>query len=224
MVRGLLNVLRQYETLLYLLLAFALLVFLQRAWRAWNAVQEARFQLELEEARHRFVQNTVAVFLCLALMLGVFLGAALADPEYSQLLFATPIPTLPVDGATPTPEATPTPTPLPEVVIEPEACVPGQVEITEPQNDATLQGKVTVRGSAAIPNFAFYKLDVAPRSTPLFLTIAVGREPVVKGVLMEEWDTTLLTPGDYLLQLVVVDTFGETQPPCRILVHIQAAP
>ena len=114
-----------------------------------------------------------------------------------------------------------TPTPLPTAEPNPEACVPGEVDITEPRDGDTVQGEIQIRGSASIPNFAFYKVEFAPKGTALFLTIKAGREPKVDDVLVETWDTALLDPGEYLLQLVVVDTAGQAKPPCRILIHVQ---
>ncbi len=221
-VRTLWTFLYRYEALLYLLLAFPLLVFLQRAVRAWQALRSATFALEWESARQRLVQNVLAAFSVLALMTVVFLGSALGSPEYSQMLLATPTltPQAQAEG-TGTPEATPTPTPLPAVDPAPENCVPGRVNFLSPTNQATVQGKIEVRGSASIPDFAFYQIDIAPKGSALFLTIGVGREPVQEGTLLPEWDTTMLTPGEYLLQLLVVNTAGKAEPPCRILIRVE---
>ncbi len=214
---------RRYEAGLYLLLAFPLVLFLLRAWQYWQEAQGALFGLEWEQARRRFLQNLTGVFLTLGLMFAIFVVATLTRPEYSRLVIPTVTATLSLTGGAPTgtPETTPTPTPLPTAEPNPEACVPGEVDITEPKDGDTVRGEIQIRGSASIPNFAFYKVEFAPKGTALFLTIKAGREPKVDDVLVETWDTGLLEPGEYLLQLVVVDTAGQAKPPCRILIHVQ---
>ena len=37
-----------------------------------------------------------------------------------------------------------------------------------------------------------------------------------------QWDTTTLTPGDYQLRLVVINTQGQSLPPCIIPLRITA--
>ncbi len=224
-MQGWLELINRYETGLYLLLSFPLMVFLLRAWQFWQQAQAALFGLEWEQARQRFMQNVLGAFLTLGLMLFVFVTASLTRPEYSRMVIPTVTATLAVPVvATGTPEATPTPTPLPAAEPNPEACIPGQVNILEPQDGQTVSGEVTIRGSASIPDFAFYKVEFAPKGTALFLTIKAGRDPKVEDVLVEAWDTSVLEPGEYLLQLVVVDTAGESRPPCRILIRVEPAP
>ncbi len=214
----------QYETGLYLLLAFPLVLLLLRAWKAWTEVQGALFGLEWEQARRRFYHSLLGATFVLGLMVAVFFAATLGRREYVGMVIPTITATLPLtpDATTGTPQPTASPTPLPPAEPDLEACIPGQVEIVEPANGATVQGEIQIRGSASIPNFAFYKVEFAPKGTALFLTIKAGRQPKVDDVLVDVWDTGLLTPGDYLLQLVVVDTAGKAQPPCRILIHVQA--
>lgn len=224
-MQSLLELIRRYESGLYLLLAFPLVLFLLRAWHFWQQAQAALFGLEWEQARQRFLQNLLGVFLTLGMMLGVFVVASFTRPEYTRLVVPTVTATLEVPPEiTRTPQVTPTPTPLPAAEPNPEACVPGQVELLEPQDGQTVRGEITIRGSASIPNFAFYKVEFAPKGTALFLTIKAGRDPVVEDVLVEAWDTGMLEPGEYLLQLVVVDTAGEARPPCRILIRVEPAP
>ncbi len=222
-MQSLFQLVRKYEAGLYLILAFPLVLLLLRAWQAWQEVQGALFGLEWEQARQRFYQSVVGAFLVLGLMVAVFFMATLGRAEYTRMVIPAVTATLPLTPgqATGTPQPTASPTPLPPAEPNPEACIPGQVEITEPANDATVKGEVQIRGSASIPNFAFYKVEFAPKGTALFLTIKASREPKVDDVLVDVWDTGMLQPGDYLLQLVVVDTAGRPKPPCRILIHVQ---
>ncbi len=222
-MQALLDFIRRFEAGLYLLLAFPLVFFLLKAWQYWQEAQGALFGLEWEQAWRRFLQSVSGVFLTLGAMVAVFVVTTLTRPEYSRLVIPTVTATVSLTGMVPTgtPEVTPTPTPLPAAEPDLEACVPGEVDITEPGNGDTVQGEIQIKGSASIPNFAFYKVEFAPKGTALFLTIKAGREPKVDDVLVEAWDTGLLEPGEYLLQLVVVDTAGEAKPPCRISINVQ---
>jgi hypothetical protein len=96
------------------------------------------------------------------------------------------------------------------------------VAISSPSPGAELRGEVEIRGSAVIPNFGFYKLEYARQDEPLWLTIQAGRQVVENGVLVQRWDTSLISTGEFVLQLVVVDSTGQSMPPCRIPVRIIA--
>ena len=43
-----------------------------------------------------------------------------------------------------------------------------------------------------------------------------GRQVVVDGNLVENFDTSLFAPGEYVLQLVVTKNDGEALPACRV--------
>jgi hypothetical protein len=78
---------------------------------------------------------------------------------------------------------------------------------------------VDIQGTASVPNFGFYKYEVAPLNSDTWATISAGRDVVVAGSL-GKWDTTALTPGDYQLRLVVTDNQGKSLPPCVILIRV----
>ncbi len=110
---------------------------------------------------------------------------------------------------------------LPTVSIDPSACVPGEINITSPEVGDILQGDVEILGTADVPNFGFYKFEVARSEEELWLTIQAGRGAVVEDILVENWDTTRLPVGDYVLQLIVTDSEGQELNPCRIPVRIE---
>jgi hypothetical protein len=95
-----------------------------------------------------------------------------------------------------------------------------------------LAGKVEVRGTANIENFAFYVIEVSTLgnnwlsviTSPKVTPVPSGPElsmPVVEGIL-GVWDTSLQEPGNYALRLTVYDSAGNSPLPCTIPITIQA--
>ena len=70
-----------------------------------------------------------------------------------------------------------------------------------------------------IPDFGFYKYEVAVAGSDTWATIAAGRATVVDGAL-GQWDTSTLSPGDYRVRLVVSDNQGQALPACIITVRV----
>ncbi len=212
-----LSLLVRYDRFLYLLLLVGLLLFMRRAWLAWNDLRSATFRLEEEHARQRLQQSVMGMLLSASLMLFVFMVSALSlSPPTAPTSLASDLTPLPLGTGTPAaPEATPTPA-LPALEEMESQCDPQHVFIAYPQDGAQVRGEIDIRGTAAIENFGFYKVEFAPADQPLFLTIEVGRTPKTDAVLVAGWDTDLLPPGEYVLQLVVIDNAGNPWPPCRV--------
>lgn len=82
--------------------------------------------------------------------------------------------------------------------------------ITSPQSNAIVRGVVPVLGSAAHPQFQFYKLEYArePASDENFVIVGAIREQQVIDGQLELWDTTQLPDGSYTLRLRVVKVDG----------------
>ncbi len=78
-------------------------------------------------------------------------------------------------------------------------------------------------GSADIPNFGFYTLQIARPGDTVWLPILVGQQ-AVKNETLGTWTTSTLTPGEYLLRLVVTNNVGSELPPCAIQVTVEAPP
>jgi hypothetical protein len=95
--------------------------------------------------------------------------------------------------------------------------------ISEPKDGDTISGVVVVRGTADIPNFGFYKYEIARPGETVWLSINAGEQPVREDVL-GEWVTSVLPPGDYNLRLVVADNQGKFLPACIIQVRVIAEP
>jgi hypothetical protein len=98
-------------------------------------------------------------------------------------------------------------------------CIPDKIMITSPEPGEELSGTVNITGTAQVPNFGFYKYEVAPRGTQNWATISAEREPK-QNEKLGEWNTSSLTNGDYFLRLVITDNVGVSLEPCVIAVRV----
>jgi len=220
-----------YEALLYFMLGLVAIIYVYRFWTAWQEIQVAVYGLEREAAQGRLNQAALAMFLLLFMAVVVFSIVTFVVPTLpAQEMLATPTLNLAVgplaESTTLTPPAGEeiefaSATPLPTVSIDPSGCVSDDIFISAPQAGEILQGTVEVQGSASVPNFGFYKFEVARAEEELWLTIQVGRGVVEDTILVENWDTSRLPAGDYVLQLIVTDSEGQELTPCRIPVRIE---
>ncbi|MCK6538655.1 MAG: Gmad2 immunoglobulin-like domain-containing protein [Anaerolineales bacterium] len=209
-----------YGPLIYILLAIMALYVFRRMWRSWREWRDAVFSLEREFALRRLGQATAFGLLVLLLFFGefyisVFVVPSLPAPDVMTTptldLLATSIETTPANGAA-SPGA-------PSIQTGMSGCVENQIMLTAPLPGEEVSGTVTLTGTADIPNFGFYKYEIAPVGTGAFVTISAGAQPVRDGEL-GKWDTAALTNGDYFLQLVIIDNVGRTMEPCIIAVRV----
>ena len=211
-----------------ILILIVLLIFLsfafQKLRKASREQREAVFGLERELSnRHR--SSAIALMISLGfLVLVEFLLVYLIIPfvsennKYSaptQEVVSFPASTIPPEiigtiiartpGSTGTSSGT--------------TCIPGLIMITSPKPGDQIRGKISIIGTADIPNFGFYKYEFSPVVVESWTTIQAGREIITDAVL-GEWDTSEITPGDYLLRLVVLDNQSQIYPACVIPVRI----
>lgn len=87
-----------------------------------------------------------------------------------------------------------------------------------------VQGNFAVRGTASIPSFSYYKVEVGagtnPRDDAWTVVGDLHDAPVVNGVLAT-FNSGAYAPGTYTLRLVVVDATGNFPEPCRVTVSVQ---
>jgi hypothetical protein len=87
-----------------------------------------------------------------------------------------------------------------------------------------VQGNFTLRGSAEIAAFQYYKVEVGPGLAPKdHEWTVVGQlhySPATGGVL-ETFNSDAYPVGPYTLRLVVVDQTGNYPEPCRVTVTVQ---
>jgi hypothetical protein len=216
--------LANYESLIYIALAIGAMFAFRRMWRAWQEWHNSVYGLEREFAMRRLGQATAAAFLVLALILVEFFIATFIAPSLpASDILATPTLDLLL-----TPPGTLSPEQETQAALSPvtqevpngmSGCIPNKIMITSPEPGKPVSGTVTIAGTANVPNFGFYKYEIALMGTQNWATISAGRDPKVNTTL-GTWNTTSLTNGDYFLRLVITDNVGVALEPCVIAVRV----
>jgi hypothetical protein len=216
--------LASYEPLIYIALAIGALFAFRRMWRSWREWRDSVYGLEREFALRRLGQATAAAFLVLALVFVEFFVATFIAPS----LPATDILATPTLDLLLTPEGTLSPDQATQAALSPvtqevqtgmSGCVPEKIMITAPGPGDDVSGTVDITGTANIPNFGFYKYEIALQGSQNWATISAGRDPKVDASL-GSWNTTSLTNGEYFLRLVITDNVGMALEPCVIAVRV----
>ena len=216
---------KDYEIIVYLALGILAAWQVRKFVVAWQELQAAAFGLEYESAQGRL--NRAAGILVVLLIAGVveFGLVTFVVPAYPEAM-ALSTPTLDL-LATPTITLQAADLTLPE---EPAAelaeqipaagCIPDEVMITFPESETTVRDIIEVLGTVDVPNFGFYKFEIARPGTDDWLTIQAGEDIVINGAL-GNWDTTQLEPGSYNLRLVVADNEGNHREPCVVTIYVE---
>ena len=228
------------ERWLYLVLGIVSLWYLRGYWREQHRLHIGAYMLERETASRgrasalamlvllvggagfvyitaRHISPNLGVLLSLPMEEegGVLITAVPTEtPDVLLLLPGQPTPTL-VGTATPMPQNTPVP---PTGV----GCDNPLAVIVSPLPGAVLSGKVEVQGTADIPDFAFYVLEISTLGDN-WMNVHTHNEPVSSGVL-GEWDSDRHAPGEHAFRLVVYNSAGAFLEPCAIPVSIGGAP
>ncbi|MCQ3935958.1 MAG: hypothetical protein DPW18_02805 [Chloroflexi bacterium] len=210
------------EALIYILLAIGGLFSFRWLWRSWNEWRVAVFTLEREFSARRLGRSIALSVIIVTLFCAEFFMATFVIPGLPADFFVV----------TPTLDFISTPTGTlsagmmtqfanlpPGTQAAAVGCIPNQIELSFPKPGDEIKGAIELTGTVNIPNFGFYKYEVAPAGSDTWATIAAGRSVVVAGPL-GRWDTTALTPGDYQLRLVVVDNQGVLLSPCVVPVRV----
>ncbi len=108
------------------------------------------------------------------------------------------------------------------VVVDSSGCQNPNVTLVKPTAGETLLGGYEVRGTANIPNFAFYKVEISGAATSgAWVTLVVGTVPQPGGV-GGTGEPPPAQPGESAVRLVVTDPGGQPAPACVIVVVFQA--
>lgn len=212
--------LASYEPLIYIALAIGGMFAFRRMWRAWREWRDSVYGLEREFALRRLGHATAVALLILGLVFAEFFIATFIAPSLpASDILATPTLNLLVTPAgTLFPDATAAPV-TQEVPSGMSGCVPDQIMITSPEPGDEVNGIVNITGTANVPNFGFYKYEIAPMGAQNWATISAYRDPVREDSL-GEWNTSSLINGDYFLRLVITDNVGVSLEPCVIAVRV----
>ena len=227
-----LNFLKTYEYAIYFVFGFATVLYLYSFIMAWMEIRASVFGLELVSAQRKLNRSAMGLFVLLFFTSVVFVLITFVSPVVTPELsvpeidgsIASIATQQSVSGDT-VYDGTTThglPTALPTVALFEHGCIPGEIEITSPEVGETVRGVITVSGTVDITNFGYFKLDIAESQQELWATFQAGNLIVKDNILDDSFDSSLFTPGDYVIQLVIVDTEGEAQTPCRIPIIIAA--
>lgn len=95
-------------------------------------------------------------------------------------------------------------------------CTNPAATITAPAGGAAINGAIAIFGTADIPNFSFYKLEIRPEGDPNWRTFATSVTTVQNNYL-GSLNTVNFPHGVYWIQLVVIDqTANYPLPPCAV--------
>ena len=243
-----LQIIADYQYVIYGFLGLVLVFYLRRALLARRETARSIFKLEQEQARGRYTRSLAVSAFVLLLAVATFalsnpLVPGTADePTPSPTVTTGPLvaPTLTPTLLPPTRTPTPPPTAVPPTarvrptatagvvatsapaVVAP-ACPNPHARITSPGVNQVLSGSVSIRGTADIDRFDYYKIEIAPGANPADGTWSIvgdqHRTKVSAGVLAT-FNTGSRAPGTYSLRLVVVDETGNYPEPCRVTVII----
>lgn len=221
---------RIYEIWFYVILALAGLIYVRKFILAWEEFRRSAFGLERESAQSHLNQSAGMLVLLFMMAVAVFVVVSFVAPAFpgsnplltpTMDLLASATTTLVdddlIDGITPTVDAM-VETVATEVIVG-EGCIPSQIMLSEPSEGAEVSGVIVLQGTADIPNFGFYKYEIARPGDTVWLTIQAGRE-IKSDSDLGQWDTRTLPPGDYMLRLVVTDNQGNSLEPCVIRVRV----
>jgi hypothetical protein len=245
-----LRVLADFQWWIYGVLGLIFLFYLWRALVARRDSIRSIFKLEQEQARGRYGRSLALAAFVLLVMAAVFglanyglptltpppvvsIPTATTGPLVAPTLTSTPAPPTitPTASATlerPTRPVRPTDTPQVTATVtlpaRPPACPNPNVQVTSPGVNQAVRGNFSVRGTANIPGFQYYKVEVGrganPQDQEWTVVGDLHRTPVAGGVL-EMFNSDAYPVGTYTLRLVVVDQTGNYPEPCRVVVNIQ---
>jgi len=216
--------LETYEPLIYISLAIFGLFAFRRMWGAWREWRDAVYTLEREYALWNLGRVTAVGFLVLSLFFVEFYIATFIAPA----LPASDLLTTPTLDLLASPQVTSPPVDSTQAAIalatQPiqngmSGCVADKIMITSPKSGDEVSAVVDLIGTADIPDFGFYKYEIAPAGTQQWATISADRTPK-KDELLGKWNTLSRGNGDYFLRLVITDNAGKSLEPCIISVRV----
>lgn len=236
---------------LYIFTGLGLVWSFRNFLRARRELRESQFRLEREQAQQHGGRALTIAFLSLNILVTVWGTANMAAPTWRDGLPPTLDPKFrgpqsyqtdviePGEGFRPTQNSngdgdvipiTAPPPSTPKGTILPanprEGCIRDQAWIDFPDNGQVVFDVITIRGTANIQDFAFYRFEIRPdtgTSDGMFSTIGGPQgdyvQPVVDGELGQLVPLNYL-PGNYRYRLVVFDSASSLRASCEISIII----
>jgi peptide/nickel transport system substrate-binding protein len=140
-------------------------------------------------------------------------------PTRSPTATATPLPSRSPPPTLAAPTVVPTLSVSPATPVSTGQCANLAGVIKTPLMDSAVAGTVDLRGSAARPNLAYWKLEYRADAASAYTQLFRSDQPVNDGGL-SIWSTKTVPNGVYWLQLTVVDTAGSASAPCQVRVTV----
>ncbi len=225
-MKELLRFLAEYQTGIFIILGVIAGINIFRLGKARLEKRNASFGLEREVIAGTMRSSITLIALVLLLGLTQIMLVSVMTVKFPGLVqLSTPTmnllstPTIPITEVAGT-RVTPQGYDATQTAIVLTGCIPGQLEWTFPVMSDELSGTIELKGTVNIKNQGFYKYEYQQAGTEEWIPIAAGNKIVINDVLGGKWNTSQLTPGNYLLRLVVSDNQNNLLKPCTIQVKV----
>jgi len=206
----------QYQLQIFIAIGLLVVLYIGVYLRAHERLSRTPFGLEREVIVGRQNSSMIMLTLLVILAMLIYINNVIVVP---QVLSGQP-------AATPLPMPTATASPVAasdNIVVDSSGCKNPNATLTAPKSGERIAGAYEVHGTANIPNLAFYKFEISGAGTDgEWLSLGVGTKPVVNGTL-GSFDATAREGGNYAFRLVVLDSSGNSPPPCVVTISIVGA-
>ena len=196
--------------------------------KAFKEKKSAVFGLEQEVAKKKTRTALTGIVLAVIFSIAEFVFVIFTNVKYPGLnQIATPTvailqtPTISfslIEGASGTEQAGISNPTGPGVA----GCIADQIEWISPRPGEEVRGSVELKGTVNVINLGFYKYEYQLTGTQNWITISGGNTGTIESPLGGNWNTSELTPGNYLLHLLVFDNNNNPFPECTINVIVVA--
>jgi hypothetical protein len=235
----LLRFFKTFETAIYFVLAMLALWEIRKFAQAWEEVRTAAFSLEREIGQGKLNRASILLMLVFISIMAEFVMVSFIVPAVPGAfplltptidLLATPTITLPAGTfeavISATAPASGTSVPLnasasPQPTVQGVGCIAGKLTLTTPKDGSQVSGEVSLIGTVDMPNFAFYRYEIARPGETVWLTIQIG-DNIKHDEDLGKWNTSILAQGQYVLRLVATDNQAHTLGTCQIQVFVSS--
>jgi len=197
---------------IYVLSLLAGLIYLRLALKWHGEARSSMYGLERERASSKRFRAAGMLVLILAANAATFAVSTFLAPQLPASPQPTAVPTISLLE----PDATAGADAALQLAPNEAGCLNDEATIDSPASGEEVRGLLEIRGTANIPNFAFYKIEVRPSEPNSGWQVITAGTETLTGEVLGAWDTSLVENGIYLLQLVVTDSSGNAPLPCTL--------